>query len=184
MPLKISISWPAGSWKSTLIDALVKKYTMETADVGEVYRQRGLAKWLTIAEYDKLVEANPQEDIEMEADFKKIVENCPKDIVVSRRVWFHLMPSITSIRLDVSPEEGAKRVFLDDRWKEEKKYASIQEALQSNNDRMERLRQRLLNVYWVDFTDKSHYTKVIDTTGKNFEENFEELDRFISALQK
>jgi hypothetical protein len=31
---------------------------------------------LTIAEYDKLVEANPQEDIEMDNDFKKIVENC------------------------------------------------------------------------------------------------------------
>jgi cytidylate kinase len=184
MPLKISISWPAGSWKSTLIDAIVKKYWMETADVGEVYRQRGLAKWLTIAEYDKLVETNPQEDIEMEKDFKKIVEDCPKDIVVSWRMWFHLMPNIISIRLDVSPEEGAKRIFLDDRGKEEKKYSSVEDALQSNHDRMERLKNRLFKLYWIDFTDTSHYTKVIDTTGKNFDQNLEVLENYIKTLKK
>jgi Leu/Phe-tRNA-protein transferase len=37
---------------------------------------------LTIGEYDKLVAKNPQEDIEMDYDFKKIVENCASDIIV------------------------------------------------------------------------------------------------------
>jgi len=184
MALKISISWPAGSGKSTLIKAIIARHHMLTADVGELYRKRALSKWLTIAEYDTLTEQNPQEDIEMEKDLKHIVENCPEDIIVSRRMWFHIMPEITSIWLDVSPQEWAKRVFLDDRGKQEQKYANIQEALEANQQRMERLRQRLLRVYGVDFTDKSHYTKVIDTTGKTFEQNLDELDAYIQSLKK
>jgi cytidylate kinase len=164
--------------------AIVEKYGMETADIGQVFRQRGLAKWLTIAEYDKLVEENPQEDVELDEEFKHLIEICPTDIIVSRRMWFHFMPSIVSIRLDVSPEEWAKRIFLQDRGKQEKKYTSIEEVLQSNQDRMERLRERIQKLYWVDFTDKANYTKVFDTTGKTFEENLEQLDQYIQSLRK
>jgi len=48
---------------------------------------------------------------------------------------------------------------------------------------MERLRQRLLRVYGVDFTDTSHYTKVIDTTDKPFEEVLEEFEEFMKTLR-
>lgn len=157
---------------------------METADVGQIYRERAIAKWLTIAEYDKLVEANPQEDIEMENHLKQIVENCPKDIIVSRRMWFHLLPDIVSIRLNVSPEQWAQRIFLADRGKQEKKYTTVEEALQANEERMSKLKQRLLNVYGVDFTDTSHYTKIIDTTDKSFDQNLEVLEDFIKTLKK
>jgi len=71
-----------------------------------------------------------------------------------------------------------------DRGKQEKKYATIEEALQASQIRMSRLKQRLLNVYHVDFTDTSHYTKIIDTTGKTFDQNFKELDDYIASLKK
>ncbi len=163
--------------------AIVEKYGMATADAGQIFRQRWLAKWLTIAEYDKLIETNPQEDRDMEDAMKHIVESCPGDIILSWRMWFHLMPDITSVRLNVSPEQWAERIFEDDRWAQEKKYATVQEALQANHDRMERLRQRLLRVYGVDFTDTSHYTKVIDTTDKPFEEVLEEFEEFMKTLK-
>jgi len=182
MPLKISLSWPAWSGKSSLINAIVEKYGMETADVGQIFRQRALEKSLTIAEYDKLVEMNPQEDVEIDKALKEIVQHCPHDIIVSWRVGFHFLPDIVSIRLDVDPQEWAQRIFLDDRWAQEKKYASVEDALKSNADRMSRAKNRLLKLYGVDFTDTSHYTKIIDTTGKTFEENFEALDEFIQSL--
>lgn len=156
---------------------------MTTADVWQVFRQRAVAKWMTIAEYDKLVELNPQEDIEMDEDFKKIVENCPWDIIVSWRMGFHLLPNVTSIWLDVSPEEWAQRIFLDYRWKQEKKYTTVEEALQANHDRMEEFKQRFLKLYGVDFTDTAYYTKIIDTTGKTFDENLKQLDNYITSLR-
>ena len=184
MSLKISLSWPAGSGKTTLMNAIVAKYGMETTDVGKVFfRDRAIARWLTVAEYDKLVESDPQEDREIEEEVRQFVQNCPKDIIVWWRMWFHIMPEIISIRLDVSPDEWAERIFLQDRGQQEKKYASVQEALEASQNRMERLRQRLLKVYGVDFTDKTQYTKVIDTTGKTFEENFQQLDEYIQSLR-
>jgi cytidylate kinase len=88
-----------------LIQAIVQKYGIQTADIGQVFRQRAVEKGLTIAEYDKLVEQNPQEDIEIDNDFQKIVQACPDDIIVSRRMGFHFLPEIISICLDVDPLE-------------------------------------------------------------------------------
>jgi cytidylate kinase len=48
---------------------------------------------------------------------------------------------------------------------------------------MSKLRERLLKVYNVDFTDKSNYTKVIDTTDKNFEQVLKEFEEFIETLK-
>ncbi|MFA6256307.1 MAG: AAA family ATPase [Candidatus Absconditabacterales bacterium] len=184
MSLKISVSGLAGSGKSSLVNAIVKKYGMTTADVGQIFRQRAVAKGLTIAEYDTLVASNPQEDVEMDNDFKQVVENCPGDIIVGRRMGFHLLPNIISIRLNVSPEQGAERVFLADRGKQEKKYATVEEALQANQDRMAKLRERLLKLYGVDFTDMSHYMKIIDTTDKSFDQVLEEFEEFMGTLKK
>lgn len=184
MSLKISVSWLAGSWKSSLVNEIVRKYGMETADVGQIYRERAIAKWLTIAEYDKLVEANPEEDVEMDKHLQQIIEDCSGDIIVSWRMWFHLLPNIASVRLAVSPEQWAQRIFLADRWKQENKYTSIQDALKSNQERMFRLKERLLSLYNVDFTDTTNYTKIIDTTDKPFNQVLEEFEDFMKTLKK
>jgi len=184
MPLKISVSWPAWSWKSAVINAIVKKYWMQTVDVWKTFfRDRAVARWLTVAEYDRIIEDSPEEDREIEEETKQFVENCPWDVIVSRRMWFHILPNITSVWLDVSPEQWAERIFLADRWKQEPKYATVQEALESSQNRMSKLRQRLLNVYGVDFTDVSHYTKVIDTTDKPFDQVLEEFEEYMKTLK-
>lgn len=185
MSLKISVSWPAGSWKSALINAIVQKYNMETIDTGDVFfRQRAVARGLTVDEYDKFVELHPEEDRAIEKEVKKFIQNCPKDVVVAWRMWFHVMPDITSIWLDVSPEEWAKRIFEAGRWSDEKKYATIEDAMRSNIDRMERLKKRLFNVYQVDFTNPLNYTKIIDTTGKSFDQVLQEFEDFMKTLKK
>jgi len=157
---------------------------MQTIDAWKVFfRDRAVARWLTVGEYDKLVESTPQEDREIDNEMKQFVENCSGDVIVWWRMGFYLMPDITSVRLDVSPEQWAERVFLTDRGKQEKKYNNVDEALKANQERMSKLRERLLNVYHVDFTDKSKYTKVIDTTDKNFDQVLEEFEKFIETLK-
>ncbi|MDD2516418.1 MAG: (d)CMP kinase [Candidatus Gracilibacteria bacterium] len=184
MPLKISISGLAGSGKSSLVKEIVARTGFATADVGQLYRARAFEKGMTITEYDKFIEKNPEEDIAMDNNFKELVENCQKDIIVSWRIGFHFVPDIISIWLDVSPEEGAKRIMLDDgRGGQEKKYSSLEEAIKTNEDRMERVRQRLKLLYGIDFMNKSNYTKVIDTTGKGFEEVLGEVMEYIEECK-
>jgi cytidylate kinase len=55
-------------------------------DVGQIFRKRAVERGLTVAEYDKLVEANPEEDREIEEETKQFVEHCSSDIIVSRRM--------------------------------------------------------------------------------------------------
>jgi len=73
---------------------------------------------------------------------------------------------------------------LADRGKQEKKYTSAQEALVADQDRISRLKQRFLNVYGIDFTDTSHYTKILDTTNKSFDQVLEEFEDFMKTLKK
>lgn len=184
MPIKVIISWSAGSWKSSVIQNIVKKLGYETQDIGQIFRAKAIAKGLTINEYDKLVEKNPKEDIELDNEFKKILEESKKDIIVSWRVWFHFLPEAFSIRLDVSPEESGRRIFLQDRGKQEKKYKTISEAMKASQDRMKRVQKRLRNLYGVDFMDKSHYKKIIKTDGKTIEETTQNVINAIEEYKK
>jgi cytidylate kinase len=49
---------------------------------------------------------------------------------------------------------------------------------------MEELRQRLMKLYGVDFTDISNYTKIIDTTDKSPDQVLEEFENYIKTLRK
>lgn len=184
MPIKVAISWPAGAWKSSIIQNIVKKLWYETCDIGQVWRARAIAKNLTIDEYDKLIEKHPEEDVKIDNEFKEIVQSSKKDIIVSWRMWFHLLPEIFSIRLEVNPKEWARRVFLQDRGKQEKKYKNVSEAMKANEDRMKRLQKRLLKIYGVDFMDKKNYDKIIQTDGKSIEENVQEISEAIKEHEE
>lgn len=183
MPVKISISWPAWSGKSAVIREIVKRLWFTTWDVGQIFRARAVERWLTIAEYDLLVEQNPQEDIDMDNDFKCLVEWCETDIITSWRVGFHFTPQIKSIWLDVDPTEWARRIYEDDRGNEERKYNSIEEVIEANENRMKRLKSRLHQLYWIDFSDKNNHHKIIDTTDMDFEEVVWEIIEYINQLK-
>ena len=184
MPLKISISWPAGSWKSSVIKEIVARTWFATADVGQIYRKQAAEMGMTISEFNDYLDNNLEEDLNMEKRFQELVENSEKDIIVSWRLWFKFIKDLVSIWLDVSPEEWAKRIMSDTgRGWQEKKNASLEDVIKTNKERMERVKDRLKLLYWVDFMDKSNYTKVIDTTGKSFEEVVEEIMEYIENLR-
>jgi len=86
--------------------------------------------------------------------------------------------------LDVSPKEWARRIFLQNRGKQEKAYKNVGEAMKANEDRMKRLKKRLLKVYWVDFTDKKNYTIVIKTDGQSIEETAQVVIKAAKQFQK
>ncbi len=179
MSFKIIISGAPWAGKTSVITEIVNRFNCKTADVWQIFRKRAVEKKLTIAEYDKLIENKPKEDVEMDNDFKKLIESTNENIIVSWRLWFYFMPEIISIYLDVDPKEWANRVFLDDRWKQENKYETLEQALKSNTDRISRLKDRIMKVYSIDFTDKSNYKKTIDTTNKSFEQVVNEVLKYI-----
>lgn len=184
MSLKICIWWPAGSGKSTVIQELIKRHGYATADVGQIFRQRAKAKGMTIAEYDKYIEQNPSEDINMDKDFADLVHNSKEDIIVSRRMGFHFLPDeLITIWLDISPEEGAERIFKQQRW-DEAKYQTVQEVLEANADRTARHRARMIELYNADFTDKSNYKYIVDTSGETVKSSADKVEKLLKEIAK
>jgi len=64
-----------------------------------------------------------------------------------------------------------------------KKICRYPGSAQANQERMLQLKKRLFDLYHVDFTDTSNYTKTIDTTDKNFDQVLEEFEKFIQTLK-
>jgi cytidylate kinase len=184
MAIKVLVSWSAWAGKSSIIQCVVEKLGYDTLDIGQIFRAKAVAKWLTVGEYDKLVEKHPEEDIEIDNEFKTILQKNKKDSIVSWRMGFHFLPDELTIRLDVDPKEWARRIFLQNRGKQEKKYKDVQEAMQASQDRMERLQKRMLDVYGVDFMDKKNYKKIIKTDGKNIDETAQEIIDIIQTFKK
>ncbi len=183
MSIKVFISWSAWAGKSTVIKHIVEKLWYDYFDIWQVFRSRAVAKWLTISEYDKLVEKNPQEDIEMDNEFKNIIQNNPNDCIASWRIGFYFIPDSLTIWLDVSPQEWAKRILFQDRGKQEKKYKNITEVIEANQQRMFRLQKRLKKLYWVDFMDKNNYKKIINTDWKTLEETVRDVIKTIQEYK-
>lgn len=184
MSLKVCISGPAGSGKSSVMRKVAQALGAGSADVGHIFRLRAEKIGMTIAEYDKYIEAHPDEDKKMDEDFKDFVLQTDGDVVVSWRMGFLFVPDMINIWLDVSMEEGARRVFEDDTRKEEQHYVTVAQARRANLERMQYLRERMKEIYGVDFMDKGHYTKVIDTTGKSLEEVVAEILGFLKDIKK
>lgn len=184
MSIKVLISWSAWAGKSSIIQRVVEKLWYDTLDIWQVFRAKAVAKWLTVGEYDKLVEQNPEEDIEIDNEFKTVLQRNKKDSIVSWRMGFHFLPDALTIRLDVEPKEWARRIFLQDRGKQEKKYKDVEEAMKASQDRMTRLQKRMMDIYGVDFMDKKKYKKIIKTDGKNIDETANEIINIIKEYRK
>jgi len=179
---KISISGDIWSGKSSTIREIVKRYNYQTADVGQIFRNRAIQRWMTISEYDKIVEQNPQEDIDMENDFANMVLESKQNIIVSRRMAFYRLPEMITIYLTVDPIIWAKRVLWDDRQNQEQKYTNIEDVLYANKERNKRMKQRIEKIYWVDFTDTKNYKYVFDTNHKSIDDIIKEMDDKIKFI--
>ena len=162
--VRISVSGPAGSGKSHVVRMFQSKYGYATADIGAVFRERAAKRGMTIREYDKFIEAHPEEDRKADDDFRRLVLSSEINIITSWRMAFFRAPEMISIWLDVSPEEGARRVLGDMQRKADLTNIPLEEAIRLNTERLEAARQRLLKVYGVDLTKPENYAAVIDTT--------------------
>jgi len=184
MAIKVLISWPAWAGKSIIINKIVEKLWYDMLDIWQVFRNRALSKWLTVWDYDKLVENNPNEDISIDNEFKRKIEANQKDCIASWRMGFHFIPDALTIRLDVDPKEWARRVFLQDRGKQEKKYNTVDQAIKANQDRMKRLQKRLIKIYWADFMDKKNYKVIINTDWSSINDNAQKVIDEIEKYKK
>jgi len=174
----ISFSGAQGSGKSTIAERLAKKLGWPRYYVGGLRREAAKKRGLTLSEYNKLGETDPETDLEVDKYQEKLGKEQDNFIIEGRTSWYFI-PHSFKIYLDVEREAGAKRIFghlqqKNDR-NEDVNLKSWEDVLASNEKRLESDRLRYQKYYQIDVNDLKHYDFYLDTTKFNQDEVFAQV---------
>ena len=159
----ISIGGNQGSGKSTLAKHLAEALGWPHYYMGGMRREAATKRGMTLAEYNKLGETDPRTDLEIDEYQKKLGETEDNFIIEGRTSW-HFIPQSLKLYLDVTDEEGARRIFFSNRIGEDNSVKTLDDALISIKTRKNSDRKRYLQFFGIDTYDLKNYDYVIDTT--------------------
>jgi len=178
----ITISGAHGSGKSTVAQMLADKLSWPRYYIGGIRREAAKKKGMTLAEYNALGEVDPSTDKEVDEYQKQLGLSSDNFIIEGRTSW-HFIPHSFKLYLDVSEEEGYKRIFHHLQQKndrnEDKKLTSPEDVKLSLQARLNSDRLRYQKYYGVDVNDKAHYDYYLDTTGLTPEEVFQKVYQIV-----
>jgi cytidylate kinase len=146
--------------------------------MGGLRRQKAKERGLTLEEYNKLGETDPSTDLEVDMYQKELGEKEDNFIIEGRTSW-HFIPHSFKIFLDVSFEEGAKRIYSAMLGKNDRNEGtglnSEKAVLESIKRRRESDIKRYQKYFGFNVFDKDHYDLIIDTTDKTIDQVFKEI---------
>ena len=150
--------------------------------MGGLRREAAKKRGMTLAEYNKLGETDPQTDREVDDYQKKLGETDDNFIIEGRTSWF-LIPQSLKIYLDVSEAEGDRRVFghlqqKNDR-NEDNNIESLEDVKESLSRRLASDRLRYQKYYGIDVNDVKNYDFYLDTTNLTQDEVFQSVYDYV-----
>lgn len=165
----ITISGALGSGKSTIMKMLAGRLGFETYSTGNAQREIAQRYGVSTLELNHMADTNPKIDEEIDGVFKGLVET-GKNYVVDSRLAFFFIPTSFKIKLNVSIEEAARRVFNDTARTSEVQYQNQEEARAILTQRRASEVARFQKTYGVNIDDDTNFDLVIDTTNKTLDE--------------
>jgi len=178
----ISLSGAMGSGKSTIAQMLSDKLAWPRYYIGGLRREAAKKKGMTLAEYNKLGETDPTTDKEVDEYQRKLGRKEDNFVIEGRTSWY-LIPHSLKIYLDVSPEEGARRIFGSLQKKNERNedhgLDSLETVMESNKKRLASDNTRYQKYYNIDVYSPKNYDFYLDTTNLTPEEVFQSVYTFV-----
>ncbi len=174
----ISISGNQGSGKSTIAKRLAETLGWPRYYIGGMRREAALKRGLTLAEYNKLGETDPSTDLEVDEYQKKLGQTKDNFVIEGRTSWYFI-PHSLKIYLNVSDEEGARRILLANRDGEDKYMTTFEDVLASIQRRRISDDKRYQQLFGINAHDLSNFDYVIDTTELNQNEVFSQVYEII-----
>jgi CMP/dCMP kinase len=178
----ISFNGDEGSGKSTIAERVARELGYPRYYMGQIFRDMAKKKRMTLIEYLKLGEVDPNVDKEVDAYLLRLATKKNNFVIESRTAW-HLIPQSLKIYLKVAEEEGARRIFEqlqeNNSRNEDREVDSIEKVLASNRKRKETDDLRYKKYYGIDIRNPKNYDFILDTTGLTRDEVFEKTFYFI-----
>lgn len=173
--MKITISGPPGSGKSTLSKMLSSKLGLELVSMGDIFRKLASDRCMSLDEFGTLAKCNDEIDRKLDEEQKKVAKE-KDNIIIEGRLSGFLVEADLKVWLKASLEIRAERIA-----KRENK--SVSSAIKETSEREECERVRYLNYYNIDIRELSVYDIVIDSTKLSPEEICEIVGKTVECLK-
>jgi predicted cytidylate kinase len=183
----ISITGKAGSGKSTIAQRLADALQYKRYYIGGLRRKMAAERGMTLEELNTLGEREDWTDREVD-EYAERLGKSEDNFVIEGRTMFHFIPSSVKIFLDVSEEEGARRIYshLKDGGGADRNEArdldSVEAVLAANRKRIASDIVRYQKYYGIENVyDPKHFDLWLDTTKLTPDEVFDQVLIFVRS---
>lgn len=156
--------------KTEVAKIVANKLGFELYKASTSFRELARQKNMSLVEFSRFVDKNPDIDKQVELNTKAKVETSNK-IIIDARLGFYIAPNAFKVYMTSTLDVASKRLFTASKTRgKEEKYESIEEAHDAILAREESEKERYLELYDVDIHNLDNYDYVIDTSDLTPEE--------------
>lgn len=157
--MRITISGPPGSGKTTACNRLSELLGLKAVVFGKIFRELAAEKHLSLLEFGQLAEKDPSIDEAIDARILEIAR-ANEDIILESRLSAYMLSrnSIPAFKiyLGASPEVRMSRIGV-------REGQSLEDAKRETIERQASEAKRYMMYYNIDINDMSVYDLVVNT---------------------
>jgi cytidylate kinase len=172
--LKITISGPPGSGKSTLSKIISVRLGLELVSMGDIFRKCAQDRCMSLDEFGQIARCNEKIDREID-EMQKNIAYEKANILIEGRLSGFLVDADLKVWLKAPLDVRAQRIS-------KRECKSVAEAMKETSDREECERERYLKYYDIDIKDLSVYDIVIDSSKWSAQEISEIVEKAADFL--
>lgn len=165
----ITISGFPASGKTVVARLISQKLNMNHYSIGDIMRKIALDKGISIHDLMEIRKKDKNTD-KMVDEYQEKLGKKEDNFVIDGRMSFHFIPNSFKVFFTVDLNVGAERLLKDKNRKGEKGYKTLKEAIESIKKRIEEDSKIYKRYYGIDYTSKSNYDLILDTTNLTIEE--------------
>ena len=157
--MRITISGPPGSGKTTACRNLSERLGLESVVFGQIFRQMAADRGMSLVEFGALAEQDPSIDRLIDSRILEIARE-KEDIILESRLSAYMLqrngiPAF-KVYLSASPDVRMARVGL-------REGETVEQAEKATREREASEAKRYMMYYGIDITDLGVYDLIINT---------------------
>jgi len=176
--MMIAINGSLGSGKSTVAKKLAEKLGYAYVSTGVWFRELAKERGMNVIELNHAAEEDKKIDEYIDSRLKALNDS-KENLIIDSRMAPVFIPNAIKIRLTVSDEEGARRIFRDTARGQVEHFADETAAIAGFRERAQSEGARYLSLYQVNLEDESLYDLIIDTSNISIDEVLVQIEHYV-----